>query len=372
MSVFGVSDYVSLVVRGTDKFRATFMTMNVVSDLSFGRSFNLPEDSEMQYTLAARAGAGKRLALSFQCPSLFRPGMGRRWLDVGRWLAPAGEAGRTSIVALASQWVKDRIEAQEKGKDTRKDIISFVISAIDPDTNDKLGEAELVAEANGLIVAGGGTTSVGISGLFFYLSRNRHAYERAAKEVRSSFSSLEEILTGPTLASCTYLHACVSESMRMSPPAPIAYYREAGSGGAVVSGHFIPQGLTCATGIYALHHNAAYFPEPFEFRPERWIPSKDNRPEQIQLAKSAYSPFSIGPRNCVAMPLANMEIVLLAARVLWQGDFRVADGPEGDLGAGNPELGSGRERKGEFQLYEQFGSTKKGPVLQFRRREVVR
>jgi hypothetical protein len=52
--------------------------------------------------------------------------------------------------------------------------------------------------------------------------------------------------------------------------------------------------------------------------------------------------------------------------VLWLGDFKVADGPEGDLGAGNPELGSGRGRKGEFQLYEQFGSAKKGPVLQLR------
>lgn len=44
------------------------------------------------------------------------------------------------------------------------------------------------------------------------------------------------------------------------------------------------------------------------YRPERWIVSDSNPKEVLEVAKYAFEPFSYGPRSCVEMPLAYMEV----------------------------------------------------------------
>jgi cytochrome P450 len=127
-------------------------------------------------------------------------------------------------------------------------------------------------------------------------------------------------------------------------------------------------GTNVAATIYAMHHNAEYFPEPYSFRPERWIASMDNPKEKIDAARVAFIPFSTGPRGCVGKPLAMKELTLTLARILWSLDFKMVEGEMGKLGEGGPGLGAGRERRDEYQLKGGFTAGKKGPVVQFRRR----
>lgn len=157
----------------------------------------------------------------------------------------------------------------------------------------------------------------------------------------------------------------------MSPSAPGIFYREILSGGISVHNqvtgkvdHF-PEGLDLGTGIYAIHHNPDYFSEPFTYNPSRWL-SPDTCPDDVALARSAFMPFSSGPRACVAKPLAYLEMTLAVARVVWLGDMRVA-GREGEGGWG---VWKNREtRKYEYQVEDQMTSWKDGPMLQFRGRE---
>lgn len=83
---------------------------------------------------------------------------------------------------------------------------------------------------------------------------------------------------------------------------------------------------------------------------------------------SAFAPFLLGPRSCLAKPLAYLEMSLALAMILWTMDFETVDG----RGEGKPGSGvMGRERKEEFQIVDMFSSSKEGPVLRFRRREGV-
>lgn len=157
----------------------------------------------------------------------------------------------------------------------------------------------------------------------------------------------------------------------MSPPVSGTLWRELprseyNNGPFVIDGHVIPPGTQVGVSAYALHHNEDYFPEPFQFRPERWF-EKD----RVHLDKmhDAFCPFSTGYRGCAGKAMAYLEAELVMAKTLWYFDFEKALGKEGETGAGAPGMGSGRERRGEFQLYDIVSSTHSGPTLLFQTRD---
>ena len=89
--------------------------------------------------------------------------------------------------------------------------------------------------------------------------------------------------------------------------------------------------------------------------------------QDVALAHSAFSPFSIGPRGCIGKGVAYLELRLALARTLFLYDMRVAPGTH--LGEGGPRSGWARQRTGEYQLKDTFTSHKVGPLVEFRLRE---
>jgi len=201
-----------------------------------------------------------------------------------------------------------------------------------------------------------------MASIFFYLSHNPEAYTKARDEVRNIFATADEICLGTKLSSCNYLRMCIDESMRMTPPVGTSLFREAGPSGVTVDGHYFPSGIDVGTSIYSIHHNAAYFPRPHRFAPERWAAGC----EQVALANAVLSPFSFGPRSCIGKSLAIAEIMLTMATLIWLFDFRLVDGPDASLGEGSTSDVWGRRNPDEFQLYHGgITSVHNGPVLQF-------
>ena len=156
--------------------------------------------------------------------------------------------------------------------------------------------------------------------------------------------------------------------MRISPGVPGILPREVLTGGLVIDGHYFPPGTDMGTPHYAIHHNEAYYPDSFAYKPQRWIVDAQEgvSVEDVALAQSAFCPFSIGPRGCVGKGLAMKELMITLARVVWLYDMRLAEGST--LGEGRPELGLGRHRKGELQMWDKFVSKADGPLVEFRAR----
>ena len=94
---------------------------------------------------------------------------------------------------------------------------------------------------------GSDTSAITMCATFFYLTSNPKAYDKLAREIRETFSSVDQIRSGSLLRSCNYLAACVNESMRMSPPTPRAPWREVELGGAEIDGELIPEGYDVGT-----------------------------------------------------------------------------------------------------------------------------
>lgn len=159
--------------------------------------------------------------------------------------------------------------------------------------------------------------------------------------------------------------------MRMSPSVGSALYREVESEGVIIDGDYVPAGCDVGTAIYSIHHNPTYFPDPFAFRPARWMVGADaSTKEEVDIAQSAYTAFSLGPRGCIGKGLAMMEMMSVLATVLYKFDLRTPESPLGHVGEGSPASEFGRHRVDEFQLYDHVTAAKMGPVVQFRIRDI--
>lgn len=254
-------------------------------------------------------------------------------------------------------------------KHARHDLYSIVADALDAKSGG-LRQSELWAEANFFLTAAGETTKTTMSALFFYLSWNPECYIKLAYEIRSTLSSGSEI-GGTALTTCHYLRACIDETLRMSPPASGVLWRERARDDKddrplVIDGHVIPTGTVFGMSTYSLHHNEDYFPDSFVFSPERWLDQSAS--ETGKKSREAFAAFSIGPRACAGKSMAYLEMSLVLAKTLWYFDIEAAPGHLGEVGAGRPGLGLGRDRVGEFQLYDIFNATHSGPYLTFKPR----
>lgn len=222
------------------------------------------------------------------------------------------------------------------------------------------------------IIAGSDTTSTAMAATLFYLVRNPAALQKVTDEIRAKFSDVEEIAQGAALTSCTYLRACIDEAMRMSPSVGGIVPREVLPGGIHIDGEFIPEGTVVGVPHYTIHHNPAYYPDPFTYNPDRWVAGGQKAAgvvgeSDVEKAHSAFCPFSVGPRGCIGKGLAYIEMSTTIARLLFLYDLRKAPGP--DPGEGNPSLEWGRQRSWEYQLVDQFTSLKDGPLVEFRKRQ---
>ena len=266
-------------------------------------------------------------------------------------------------------------EAKEKGVSSgrvREDMFHYLCEARHPDHGGPAyTDQELLAEANLLIIAGSDTTSIQLSGFFFYITHYERCYNKVAAEIRSTFTSPDEILQGPMLASCTYLRACIDEAMRLTPPGPSELSRLVLPGGQVVEGDYYPEGVHVGASMWcsARHEDLG---DPFVYRPERWIPDSHTgvTEEDVRRVKSFTHPFSAGPSNCVGQNLAMAELLITIGRTLWRFDVRNTPGTT--LGEGHPSLGWGRRDPKQYMIQDFYTSARDGPSLQFRRRELAK
>lgn len=222
---------------------------------------------------------------------------------------------------------------------------------------------ELCSESSLLIVAGSDTTSTCLAATFFYLLHNPGALSLVQNEIDRNFQCPEDVRSGSRLSACQYLRACITESLRLSPPVGGLMAREVLTGGLEVDGHLFPKGVEIGTPHYALHHDEKYYPEPFLYKPERWL--ADEGPE-VAKARSAFCAFSIGSRGCVGKTMAYQELMIVMGRVLCEFEIKLDDRSELQ---GRSERWKGcRQRADEYQLYDTFSSKSLGPRVQFRPR----
>ncbi|THV46126.1 hypothetical protein BGAL_0414g00050 [Botrytis galanthina] len=341
------------------------MSLDVMGEFAFGQSFNLQTSSENHFLSGMIAGILTRGGVLLQCQAFQK-------IRIERFFNRKVHTAVMRYHSTVSKLVADRLK---EDKNAKSDLFSFIFDAQYSNNGkhediETMTVSELFTESGFLLAAGSDTSSTTLSALLFYLSRYPKCYVKVTAEIRSTFSTLSEIHSGPKITSLKYLRACIEEALRMSPPLGSALWREVRPGGITIDGEFIPASYDIGCAVYAVQHNEDYFPHSFEFQPERWIVSEQNPQEKIDEMKMAFAPFSLGPRGCPGKMMAYMEMGIVMARMVFCFDFRrPGDGGFGEVGEGVLGDQGGRGRVNEFQLMDHLASTHVGPYAEFRLRD---
>jgi cytochrome P450 len=188
----------------------------------------------------------------------------------------------------------------------REDVFSMLLCARDED-GEPMTDQELRDELVTLLVAGHETTATGLSWAFELLLRT----PRVLSKLRESIADGDE----------TYLDAVVKEALRLRPVIP-------GVGRVVrgepfeLGGYSVPPGVEINPSIGVIHRRADRYPQPGEFRPERFL--GDDAPDTY-----TWVPFGGGTRRCLGASFALLEMKVVIRRVLERAELRaVADRPE--------------------------------------------
>ena len=184
-------------------------------------------------------------------------------------------------------------EIAERRADPREDVLSMLVGARFED-GAPMDDAEIRDQLMTLLLAGHETTATALAWTFDLLLRHPAAMARLVSEVDAG----EE----------AYLRAVVAESLRLRPVVPLAGRRLASE--LRVDGHVLPPGTDVTPAIWLTHTRGDRYPEPFAFRPERFL---DSAP-----ATYAWIPFGGGVRRCLGAAFAEMELRVALAEILRQ------------------------------------------------------
>jgi cytochrome P450 len=185
------------------------------------------------------------------------------------------------------------IEQRRRADDLseRHDILSLLLQARSED-GEGLSDKELRDELLTLVLAGHETTANSLAWTWERLVRNPAAHEALRAAVRSEGDAGEQI------------EATIFEGMRSRPVIPIIGRRVTLPW--QLGDYAAPEGSPVLISILLVHHREDVYPEPFEFRPERWRGRKPGTYEWI--------PFGGGIRRCLgaALAMAEQRVVLEA------------------------------------------------------------
>ncbi|KAL8705810.1 MAG: hypothetical protein Q9201_001097 [Fulgogasparrea decipioides] len=322
--------------RGMDIVKMfNYVTFNIMGEMSFGDSWDLKlkEQPGHRYHWAdviVNSTYKNDVMRAVVCiPGLFR---------LIEWFRPPHVK---KTLYRHAEYATEHTEARLKLQTDRKDFMYHILNSKGPAATPK----EIASQYNVIMMAGAVTTATFLSGVLYYLGHNRQALARLQEELRSTFTSLEDI-NSKKLMDCVYLNAVVEEGLRIYPPAGAAHLsRIVPKGGCEISGSFIPGGV-CPTDLPPLRCFLENFPclftnvmrqtrvsvhpwsvvrdpqnfhNPSHFIPERWIATSSEGRKGDKLDRSL--PFSYGPRSCIGRNLANLEMRMVLARLFWRFDL---------------------------------------------------
>ncbi len=211
--------------------------------------------------------------------------------------------------------------ARRRGSGERgQDLLSLLIDAADED-GERLNDQQIRDEVMTLLFAGHDTTTSTIAFMFYELARHPDVAAALHQEQASLLGG--ERPDAATLMSgrLELLEMVQDETLRIYPPAWIGARMSLDT--YEFAGQVVPGGAYVNYSSWVSHHLAHVFPDPEQFRPERFT-----REAKAQLPKGAYLPFGGGSRICIGMRFGQLEVKAIATALLSRFDFELDPGYE--------------------------------------------
>jgi cytochrome P450 len=239
-------------------------------------------------------------------------------LGMGAFVANQDIANRYGELLEYAGLLQTEIKAmigQRKSNPNGSDALSLMISA--HDSEGSISDEELIGQAALMFGAAHLTTAHTLAWTLFLLAEHPSVMSELHQELKTNlsggFPSIEQVERLP----CT--ERVIKESMRILPASSYSQRMTA------VPTQLGPFALAPGAGIvfsqFMTHHMPELYPNPEEFRPERWL--------TINPSPYEYLPFGAGPRMCIGAPLAMLILKTVLPTILQQ--FKVTAIPMSEV-----------------------------------------
>ena len=287
-------------------FLASKAMQNITLEVILQAVFGLREGERYRQLKPLLANFLDSTASPLRSSFLFFPLLQQDW---GSW-SPWGKVvlQRKRIYELLQAEIDER---RSQISTPGNDVLSLILSAKD-ESGQPMSDIELKDELMTMLVAGHETTASVLAWALYWIHKKPDIRAKLLKEINELGENSEPM----AIASLPYLTAVANESLRIYPIVPIIFPRIAKQE-VTVNGYTFPPETTLVPSIYSLHHREDLYPEPKQFKPERFL--------ERQFAAWEFIPFGGGNRRCLGYALAMLEIKLVLATMLTNFPLQLAD-----------------------------------------------
>ncbi|HJV68995.1 cytochrome P450 [Ideonella sp.] len=297
-------------------------TVDVTAGLAFGTDINTVESGQEVI----------QQHLDKILPALFRrlvaPFPYWRWVTLPQERALAGHlAALHTAVRGFIDAARGRLAGQPGLRERPRNLIEAMLVEREREGS-ALTDADVVGNVLTMLLAGEDTTANTLAWLIWLLNENPTVILRAGAEVQAVLDGGTHPTQYEQLARFDYLEACIHETMRLKPVAPIMILQAAQD--RELAGVAIPGGTLVMCLMRPGAVAEANFPDAKAFRPERWL-AGGGPAQAASSARRVAMPFGAGPRICPGRYLAMAEMKMVAAMLLASFRIDAVDAPGGKV-----------------------------------------
>lgn len=218
--------------------------------------------------------------------------------DWGEWSPWGRVKGRQrQIHSLLQAEIEER---RTLGNEGRTDILSLLMAARD-EQGQAMTDEELSDELLTMLFAGHETTATTLAWAFYQIHQVSDVREKLLQELNQLGAQPNPL----AISQLPYLTAVCQETLRMYPVIPGLFTRIT-KAPITICGHKFEAETVLMPSIYLVHYREDLYPEPTQFRPERFL--------ERQYSPSEYLPFGGGSRRCLGDQLALLEMKLVVCQ----------------------------------------------------------
>ena len=246
-------------------------------------------------------------------------------LPIGWGGLPYGRAlrGRDRLLQYIEEAIEERraILADPKAAALPTDVLTLLLQTKDEEGN-RLSQEEIKVQSLLMLFAGHETTTSMLTSMVMALAQHPQVLARARAEQLALVPPQEASLTLAQIQQMPYLDCIIKETERMYPPVG-GGFREVIKP-VEFNGYRVPAGWLALYRVEAAHLDERCYSQPEAFDPDRFSPE---RAEQKRYDYSLVA-FGGGPRICLGMAFAKLEMKIVMAMLLRGYEWAIASGQD--------------------------------------------
>ncbi|XP_061769031.1 cytochrome P450 4V2-like isoform X7 [Nerophis ophidion] len=291
----------------------TLCALDIICETAMGKKINAQSDSESEYVQSVYKMSD--IVSRRQRSPWFWPAFMYKYFGEGK----VHDRTLKTLHSFTYEVIRERAESlkdehdrkedkSESGTRKRRAFLDMLLQTKDEDGN-SMSHQDIQEEVDTFMFRGHDTTAASMNWALHLLGSHPDVHGKVQQELQEVFGTSERVASMEDLKRLKYLECVVKESLRLFPSVP--FFARCLCEDVDINGFKVPKGANAIIITYALHRDPRYFPEPEEFRPERFLPENSaGRPPY------AYIPFSAGIRNCIGQRFALMEEKVVLSAVL--------------------------------------------------------